>query len=172
MKRCNKCGITKEYPQFHKYSRSKDGFKNTCRACVSLYDQNEYDGKRKTARKRQGNLIQCRRCEQYLPDSEFGKRKTYCKACDNHLGHKNTIERYGLSLDEYVLIEDEQNGVCKVCNNPDNKTRLLIDNHGGKVRGLVCHTCRKLIDILDEDLELLDNLKMYLKSSTIDSEAV
>ncbi len=163
MKRCIKCGITKEYSHFHKYSRSKDGFKNICRACVSVYDQNEYDGKRKHARKRQGNLIQCRRCEQYLPEAKFGKRKTYCKDCDNHLGHKNNLERHGLSQEQYILMEAEQGGVCKICKEPDPKTRLMIDHDGDLIKGLICNRCLKILDLIDNNLDLLDNLKTYLQ---------
>lgn len=163
MKRCTKCGITKEYSHFHRYSRSKDGYKHICRACVKLYDQNEYDGKRKHDKKRQGNLIQCRRCEQYLPDGAFGKRKTYCKSCDNHLGHKKVLEMHGITPDEFILMESEQNGVCKICGEPDPKTRLLIDHHNNSIRGLLCARCLKLTDLIDDNLNLLDNLKTYLK---------
>lgn len=163
MKHCTKCGITKQYSQFHRYSRSKDGFKNICRACVSVYDQNEYDGKRKHAKKRQGNLIQCRRCEQYLPDSAFGKRKTYCKACDNHLGHKKSLEMHGMTPDDYILMENKQNGVCKICGEPDPKTRLLIDNRGNEIRGLLCSRCLKVLDFIDEDISMLEKIKLYLQ---------
>lgn len=163
MKRCIKCGSTKEYSHFHRYSRSKDGYKNICRACVKVYDQNEYDGKRKHARKRQGNLIQCRRCEQYLPDEAFGKRKTYCKACDNHLGHKKVLEMHGMTPEQYILMEQAQNGLCKICGEPDPKTRLLIDHDGNNVKGLICNRCLKILDLIDTNFQILDNIKIYLQ---------
>lgn len=164
MKSCNKCGITKEYSHFHRYARSRDGFKNICRACVKLYDQNEYDGKRKHDRKRQGNLIQCRRCEQYLEESAFGRRKTYCKACDNHLGHKKVLEIHGMSPDDFILMENEQNGVCKICREPDPKTRLLIHHYNNTTKALLCSRCIKVIDLIDNNVELLSDIKSYLEN--------
>jgi hypothetical protein len=162
MKNCTKCGITKEYSQFHKYSRSRDGFKNICRACVKVYDQNEYDGKRKHDKKRQGNLIQCRRCQQYLEESAFGKRKTYCKACDNHLGHKKVLEMHGITPEQFIEMENKQNGLCKICGEPDPKTRLLLDHKGEELRGLLCGRCIKVLDFIDEDINLLEKIKSYL----------
>ena len=34
MKVCSKCKIEKEYEEYHRYCRSKDGYKNMCKSCI------------------------------------------------------------------------------------------------------------------------------------------
>lgn len=67
-----------------------------------------------------------------------------------------TLRKYGLSVDEWRAMVDEQGGVCAVCLNLPNSGRLVIDHeHANKwkamppekrkdfVRGLLCWTCNR-----------------------------
>jgi hypothetical protein len=67
---------------------------------------------------------------------------------------KQTLKRYGLSLEEWQAMADEQNHACYVCCVPPKKGRLCIDHQhvrGWKkmppekrklyVRGLLCFLC-------------------------------
>jgi len=40
MKTCNKCNIEKELFEFYKEKKSKDGFRGTCKHCMSIYQSN------------------------------------------------------------------------------------------------------------------------------------
>ena len=61
-------------------------------------------------------------------------------------------QTYGLTLEQYDEMFEEQNGVCAICGgvNPDGR-RLFVDhNHEtGQIRGLLCVTCNARIGILE-----------------------
>lgn len=38
MKKCSKCNIIKDYTEFHKYSKSKDGYRGQCKMCRNNYN--------------------------------------------------------------------------------------------------------------------------------------
>ena len=40
MKICIKCGLKKDYSDFYKEKKSKDGFRGTCKHCMSIYQSN------------------------------------------------------------------------------------------------------------------------------------
>ena len=74
--------------------------------------------------------------------------------------------KYGINIDDYIIMLENQNYKCKICNIPqDNlKKRLNIDHCHltGKVRGLLCHNCNLALGFLNDDLILLDKAKQYL----------
>lgn len=120
---CNKCG--KELPAtpdfFHRRSKgSKDGLNSICKKCRLNY--------------------KIRPRKQYY--REYGKR--------NHrqirAGHLR--RRFGLTLEEYDKMFEEQKGVCAVCKKENvSKAALHIDhNHKtGKIRGLLCCACNLVL---------------------------
>lgn len=182
MKTCTKCGVLKEYSNFHKYSRSKDGYKPWCKGCVKRYDDAEYDGKRVFSKKRQGNLLQCRRCERYLELDKFPKNRkngkykqlSYCLECDNQIGHTYNIKRFGITPDQYVDMEKEQDGKCKICGEQDKK-RLSVDHDhsccdgsvscGNCIRGLLCSRCNKTLGQVKDNVDILHKMIKYLNDS-------
>lgn len=52
---------------------------------------------------------------------------------------------YGLTLEDYNLMFEEQNGCCKICKRHqiEFKRRLHVDHchKTGNIRGLLCHNC-------------------------------
>lgn len=62
------------------------------------------------------------------------KKERYC--------HRVALWKYGLSIADYDVLAEKQNGVCAICGEPD-KQRLAVDhNHEtGVVRGLLCRLC-------------------------------
>lgn len=81
-------------------------------------------------------------------------------------------KHYGITLDEYNQMHEEQNGVCAICGKPevdvDKRTgktrRLAVDHHhdSGKVRKLLCARCNQGIGNLKEDPEILRKALEYL----------
>lgn len=77
-------------------------------------------------------------------------------------------KQYGLTVEQYDILHEVQNGVCNICHNPDNKRKLSVDhNHlTGKVRGLLCRTCNLAIGNIKEDVQIAENIIIYLKKHT------
>lgn len=65
---------------------------------------------------------------------------------------------YGITLEEYNQMFQQQGGCCAICGNPSIKRMLDIDhNHKtGKVRGLLCSGCNFAVGVFEnrkEDIE-------------------
>jgi hypothetical protein len=143
----------------------------------------------------------CSKCKEYLPLNFFSNaaqsnRHPYCKSCMSKANkiskirnketyekykvktrlkarEKSMIEKYGLTLEQYQLIHDEQNGVCKICGNaetalqPNGKeVKDLCVDHCHKyniVRGLLCHGCNAGIGYFKDNIKSLEQAIIYLK---------
>lgn len=76
--------------------------------------------------------------------------------------------RYGLSLDEYEAWADRLGRRCEICSAvcpPQRYRRLQVDhNHAtGRVRGLLCPRCNRLLGAVNDDVVLLRSLIAYLE---------
>jgi len=188
LKQCTNCQEYKDTSDFHKYSKAQDKLKPWCKSCVKDYDLSEHDPKRKRPRKHDadGNIL-CQRCLIYLDESKFPNRKagkykskvyksrTYCIDCDKYMGHLDVYRKYGgMTPEDYLRIEAEQNGVCKICEQDNNGRRLMVDhdhnccsaqNTCGKcTRGLLCKNCNWALGNAKDSIEILQNMIDYLKS--------
>jgi len=84
-------------------------------------------------------------------------------------------DKYGITLDEYDKLFEEQNGVCAICKQPETKKhitgaiyRLSVDhNHRNKkVRGLLCKRCNIILgqlEVDDKGVELLQAAIIYVR---------
>jgi len=81
----------------------------------------------------------------------------------------NYKTRYGISVEEYEAIFAKQNGVCAICEKPENLTKdgklhaLAVDhNHETlQVRGLLCMNCNTRLGYF-EGKNILVKLMAYL----------
>jgi hypothetical protein len=181
-KQCTQCKEYKDFSEYHKYKKSADGYKHFCKLCVKDYDFKEDEERRILPIKNQGTKIHCRRCNQYLDKDEFPKLRkngkylsySYCIECDKLVGHHHNIKRYGLTIDDYVNLEKSQNGVCKICGEPEkHKKRLSIDHDhsccfgpkscGKCIRGLLCSNCNTVLGQVKDNKEILQKMINYLK---------
>jgi len=132
----------------------------------------------------------CAKCETEKPENEFrpmaktGKNqkylRSYCRPCDNdyerverHEYRRNwqLKKAYGISLGEYQMLFDLQDGKCAICDNSETDStngivHLLAVDHdhdSGKVRGLLCKKCNTAIGLLKHQESLLDKAKKYLE---------
>ena len=97
----------------------------------------------------------------------------YCRSCTleyiNSDKTRNRLykKRYGITIEEYDLIYSKQNGCCAICgvHQSDLNKRLSIDhNHKtGRVRGLLCDRCNRLIGFSNEEIIILRNAIKYLR---------
>lgn len=81
-------------------------------------------------------------------------------------GHyAKTLEKYGLTLDEYEAMVEDQGGKCAICG-VTPKTRLCVDHcHAtGIVRGLLCRSCNTAIGLLREDTKVMGKAIQYVRT--------
>lgn len=130
--------------------------------------------------------VMCRCGELYQRTSEQLRRSLKIQACKcfkSHNANSNTPRQrkgqfkdwylqknYGITLDDYYQMLDNQNGCCAVCNAlpPTGRKKYLAVDHDhdtGKVRGLLCDNCNRAIGLLKDNVEVLDKASEYLKKT-------
>jgi predicted alpha/beta-hydrolase family hydrolase len=73
---------------------------------------------------------------------------------------------YGLTIEEYRVLHDEQEGKCLICGQECQTGRMLSvdhDHNTGKVRGLLCQNCNTGIGKFKDDPDLLKKAISYLE---------
>ena len=82
---------------------------------------------------------------------------------------KQNLRKYGLSVEDYIRLLEQQHGVCAICSQPEpqivnEKRRNLVVDHNhqtGKVRGLLCTTCNVGLGMMQEDPVRLHSMIRY-----------
>lgn len=92
--------------------------------------------------------------------------KGLCSECyANQDKYRDTVlqNKYGITLREYVLLLEKQNGVCAICGN-EGLNRLAVDHchKTGVVRGLLCAQCNHGLGNFKDDPKLLISAIDYL----------
>lgn len=79
--------------------------------------------------------------------------------------------RYGITLDTYNTMLEEQKGVCKICGNPPtgihssgapHRLHVDHDHKTGKVRALLCQHCNRGLGYFKDNSDLLIKASEYL----------
>lgn len=80
--------------------------------------------------------------------------------------------KYGIGIDQYNQLYEEQNGLCAICGKPETSSsrngkikELSVDhNHRtSAVRGLLCMACNQSLGGFKDNPEYLDNAARYLR---------
>ncbi len=135
-----------------------------CRKCLETKDPTLFT--------RKGRCKACVREEQriFLKDHRKkpeNKEKFYRYMIKNHLKRA-----YGITLEDYNLMLEKQNGKCAICKNEvtnkfsKGKIHNLSVDHchkTGKVRGLLCRKCNQGLGSFAENILSLENAIKYLK---------
>jgi hypothetical protein len=67
---------------------------------------------------------------------------------------------YGLSFDEFIALAAKTDDQCPICGvNP--ATHVDHDHVTGKIRGIICNACNRLIGRLDDKQGMLERLVTY-----------
>ena len=77
---------------------------------------------------------------------------------------ETALSQYGITVEQYKDMLEEQSGVCAVCSNTcSSKKSLAVDhNHEtGRVRGLLCLRCNTALGLLKDDPATIENLLRY-----------
>lgn len=88
------------------------------------------------------------------------------KEADPNYYFRRTLQRYGLTQDDFDRLVERQGGVCAICKEPcPTNQRLSVDHdhETGEVRGLLCRRCNAGIGHFQERLDLLREAVRYLE---------
>jgi Recombination endonuclease VII len=92
----------------------------------------------------------------YCYHIEWNRRSTE-KVAKYRVSQKDAVlkKTFGISLNEYQILLETQNGVCAICGRPERtvhrrggavRTLAVDHNHRtGRIRGLLCATCNTLL---------------------------
>jgi hypothetical protein len=80
--------------------------------------------------------------------------------------NRHYLKRYGISLEHYNTLLQNQNNECKICKtkNGTHNKRLAVDHchKTGGIRGLLCLNCNQGLGKFKDNIELLDVAREYL----------
>lgn len=128
-------------------------------------------------------MLACVSCREDKDEQEFSPdkrrpsgRKSYCRPCHTRLNAKWVNRekrptyilrnRYGLTLEDYEDLLQEQNGGCAICEaSPPENRRLSVDHchKTGKIRGLLCNKCNCCLGMVDDNIDRLFDAIAYLR---------
>ena len=102
---------------------------------------------------------------------EYGRRHYQRRSANpeysDYQRNKVLKHRYGISLEQKREMYDSQKGLCKVCGErlPEDfrKAHVDHDHETEHVRGLVHWSCNKLIGFVENNVDLIESIYIYLK---------
>lgn len=163
--------------QGHIESVMVDGYKYPRFTLSAIEEAEKFNGDRRSATRSDGR---CRDCERKVPIYRFGR----CRACDREKQIKANSKRddrafldwhyrtnFGITYETYLKMFKRQKGLCAICKKPERETvngkikRLAVDHDHktGKVRGLLCGKCNRLLHAAEKKGWLKKSLR-YLAS--------
>lgn len=77
------------------------------------------------------------------------------------------LARYGMTVDQFRSMTEQQGGVCAICRRRAKTPRLHVDHchTTGAVRGLLCEKCNVALGLFDDDPERMREAATYLEKS-------
>jgi Recombination endonuclease VII len=138
MKCCRGCGVEKALSEFSKHNGFKDGHNSKCKACKNAMANDHYQEYR----------------EEILARQKPYKQQAWY------------IINYGITLDDYHQMLEQQDGGCAICGALPTLRRLDVDHcyKTGRVRGLLCWDCNVSIGRMKDDPDRLRSAVRYLEA--------
>lgn len=165
---CPRCKEEKmlNFENFYRSSQTKSGFRSWCREC-----QNEAN--RLYANKHKDRMVKAtlksRNKTKERKQAHVGAQERYRTSYKGNRKYLDTLikGKYGISLEKYESIIEEQGGGCSICLKTEEEEgkRLSVDHchETNKVRGVLCCNCNFGIGSLQDNLGLLANAYVYLE---------
>jgi len=78
---------------------------------------------------------------------------------------KNLKNKFGITVEDYDLMLEQQNGKCAICKSEEPKGKRFSVDHNhktGEVRGLLCNPCNMAIGLLKDSPKALKTAREYL----------
>ena len=142
---CSICKIIKTKGDFHKGRRSY------CKNCENVYNKKRRNEKRNS--------------DPEWYNKELERRRKWYKDNKWCIKANNLKWNYNLTLEEYNTLNENQNGICAICENKCSTGRSLAVDHNhktNKIRGLLCSNCNSGLGSFKESIKFLDKAIEYL----------
>lgn len=152
---CRSCEKEKTLVEFNRSSASKDGRRPDCSICRNIKRRSAY------AANPLPFIVASAKWKKENPE----KRK-------QHTRRYQLKSRYGITLEEYLVLLAKQEGVCAICRQlpvghgkRDGFLDVDHDHLTTKVRGLLCTNCNLSLGGFKDNIELLKAAIEYLRKS-------
>lgn len=94
-------------------------------------------------------------------------RKANSELCKKRIQNCNLKKKYGISLEEYNTLFEQQNYCCAICNRQEEEGRgkRNVDHchKTGKIRGILCQQCNTALGKVGDSEEILYKMILYLR---------
>lgn len=90
--------------------------------------------------------------------------KTWRELNDRRVRNSRLKTQFGITLEQYEARLESQNNVCAICKSASDKIALAVDHcHStGKIRGLLCANCNKILGHAKDNVVILREAINYL----------
>lgn len=181
MQQCNECGVSKPFTiEFFVSDKFiPDGLRRKCKVCsnnysklrlrerVAVYGRNKLNENSRRSywkhvdTERVKNREKQRRLNEVAMTKDPVKRRRTMRNC-------SLKRKYGITLEIYEKMYEEQKGLCAVCKCvPDGRGLVVDHDHAtGKIRGLLCVNCNSMLGMSGDKTEVLRNAIDYLEKNS------
>ena len=161
---CTKCKEEKKFADFGSAPHHKDKKKSQCRKCESKWHSENY----KKNGKIKERIVAWRKAN---PEWQKNYQKEYNKRFPMKIREKRLKYTFGIGLEEYNKMFDQQGGRCAICSTHQmelNHTLCIDHNHKtGKVRELLCMKCNQALGSIKEDIKSAKALVEYIRKHNV-----
>ena len=150
-KPCSRCGKKKKLHEFGAHHKGKYGRQSACLMCEAT--------RNRAYHKSHPEVVQQKVKRANKRSKERLKNDPAYKARRARIQRKVDLKRrFNLTHDDYLAMQEAQNGVCAICGNPETMHNqygivpLAIDHDHktGEVRGLLCSRCNRYLSIVED----------------------
>lgn len=143
MNRCCKCKELKDQSCFWKLKSGPNGMQRKCKDCMRVWREQNREAVREKKR------------EIYV-----AKKSAYAiRGRENHL-----LRKFGITQQQYNAILNRQFGGCGICRVKPSGRHFAVDHDhvSGRVRGLLCDRCNRLIGLAKDNATVLSAAASYV----------
>jgi len=127
-----------------------------CSVCGSEYAK-------KIKRSNQCQACRTKRHREYCQRTRYHKKRYAIFAAAERERH--LVRKYNLTPAEYQALVDHQNGECAICSKKQSRPFDVDHCHStGKVRGLLCTNCNRMLGHAHDDVFRLNRAADYLEN--------
>jgi hypothetical protein len=139
----------------------------TCTGCNETKPLTEFFRDRSN---KQGHMARCKPCKmaahkRYVKAVGYDRKRYWANGDSERQRH--LLKKYGVTFAIYRLMLAEQHGRCAICSRPEPASRMFDVDHDhatGKVRGLLCTSCNRVLGHAGDSPERLRSAADYLSS--------
>ena len=154
-----------------------------CNKCEKEKSEEEYDWRKTPAGKTIRNSI-CSQCiseyqkERYKdPEVRIKQALSTLKYGQSDVGRKKEknaryLREYGITLEDKERMIQENGSICPICKTSDPGRFWTVDHchRTGKIRGILCDKCNKMLGLANDDMVRLISAAHYLSTHYLNRE--